>query len=139
MRSCFGSSSCHNTSIHDSGGFLEANLRDNIQKCRFIVTKIELLRKDVERTHLMNGVTKRIEQLLDVEEPVVIAAPTLVSLESRNLIEKVDFLDYLPIETKEFLTNQFLSDIADMTQAIHDNKEETIHDKIKNTHNILKR
>lgn len=111
--------------------FLEANLRDNIQKCRFIVTKIELLRKEVERTHLMNGVTKRIEQLLDVEDPVVIAAPTLVSLESRNLIEKVDFLDYLPIETKEFLTNQFLSDIADMTQAIHDNKEETIHDKIK--------
>lgn len=111
--------------------FFEANLRDNIQKCRFIVTKIELLRKDVERTHLMNGVAKRIEQLLNVEEPVVIAAPTLVSLESRNLIEKVDFLDYLPIETKDFLTNQFLSDIADMTQAIHDNKEETIHDKIK--------
>ena len=87
---------------------MEANLRDNIQKCRFIVTKIELLRKEVERTHLMNGVTKRIEQLLNVEKPLVIAAPTLVSLESRNLIEKVDFLDYLTIETKDFLTNQFL-------------------------------
>lgn len=111
--------------------FLEANLRDNIQKCRFIVTKIELLRKEIERTHLMNGVTKRIEQLLNVGEPVVIAAPTLVSLESRNLIEKVDFLDYLSIETKDFLTNQFLSDIGNMTQEIHDNKEFTINDKIK--------
>lgn len=111
--------------------FLEANLRDNIQKCRFIVTKIELLRKEIERTHLMNGVTKRIEQLLNVEEPIVIAAPTLASLESRNLIEKVDFLDYLSIEIKKFLTNQFLSDIGNMTQEIHDNKEFTINDKIK--------
>lgn len=111
--------------------FLEANLRDNIQKCRFIVTKIELLRREVERTHLINGVTKRIEQLLGIEEPVVIAAPTLASLESRKLVAKVDFLDNLSLETKELMTNQFLSDIANMSQEIHDNKEVTINDKIK--------
>lgn len=111
--------------------FLEANLRDNIQKCKFIVTKIELLRKEIERTHLMNGVTKRIEQLLNIEEPVVIAAPTLVSLESRNLIEKVDFLEHLSPETKELLTNTFMSDVAHMAQEIHNNKEDTIHNKIK--------
>lgn len=111
--------------------FIEANIRDNISKCRFIVTKIELLKKEVERMQLLNGVAKRIEQLLDIDNPIVIAAPTLVSLESRNLIEKVAFLEHLSSETKELLTNQFLADIDNMVQEIHNGKEGTINDKIK--------
>lgn len=111
--------------------FLESNLRDNIQKCRFIVTKIELRRREIERIHLINGLTKRIELLLGVEAPVVIAAPTLASLEYKQLIEKVSFLEHLPNDVKEQLTNQFTSDITAMTKEIHQGKEDTINDKIK--------
>lgn len=111
--------------------FLESNLRDNIQKCRFTITKIEVLRKEVERMHLLKGVSKRIEQLLSVEEPIVIPAPTLASLEFRDLIPKVDFLDFIPIETKAVLTNQFITDIANMKEEIQKGKDSTIFDKIK--------
>ena len=111
--------------------FLEANLLDNIQKCRFLITKIELLRRDVERVHLINGVTKRIEQLLGVENPIVIPAPTLVSLEYRNLIDQVDSLNFMPNETKAMLANQFLSDVSNMKEEIQKGKDETISDKIK--------
>jgi GTPase SAR1 family protein len=111
--------------------FLEANLIDNIDKCRFIITKIELLRKEIERTHLINGVTKRIEQFLGVDNPVVIPAPTLVSLEYYSVIDKVEFLDYLSGDAKEILTNHFFNNIANMKDEIYSNKDNTIHDKIK--------
>lgn len=111
--------------------FLEANLRYSIDKCRFIITKIELLRKEIERTHLINGVTKRIEQLLGVDNPIVIPAPTLVSLEYCSIIDKVEFLDYLSGDAKEILTNHFFNDIANMKDEIHSNKDNVIHDKIK--------
>lgn len=111
--------------------FLETNLLDNIQKCRFLITKIELLRRDVERVHLINGVTKRIEQLLGVENPIVIPAPTLVSLEYRNLIDQVEFLTFMSNETKALLANQFLTDVLNMKEEIQKDKDETISDKIK--------
>ena len=92
---------------------------------------VEVLRKEVERMHLLKGVSKRIEQLLSVEEPIVIPAPTLASLEFRDLIPKVDFLDFIPIETKAVLTNQFITDIANMKEEIQKGKDSTIFDKIK--------
>lgn len=110
--------------------FLEDNLRENVQKCKFVITKIELLRKEIERTHTINGISKRIVQLLNVEDPIVIAAPTLASLEYRGIIDKSEPLDYLSVETKEKMTNTFLADIAKMKDEIHKHKEDTIHDRI---------
>lgn len=111
--------------------FLEDNLRHNIQKCKFVITKIELLRKEIERTHTIKGISNRIVQLLNVEEPVVIAAPTLASLEYRKVIGKAETIDYLSIETKEEMSNTFLKNIKNLKDEIHTHKEDTIHDRIK--------
>ena len=117
--------------------FLDENLRDNIDKCCFVITKTELLKRAIERTHLINGVTKRIEQLLGVNNPVVISAPTLVSLEYRNIIEKVGVLKHLSNDEKKCLSDDFLSNVSQMKEDIQKNKENTINAKIRQLVKVL--
>lgn len=117
--------------------FLDENLRDNIDKCCFVITKTELLKRAIERTHLINGVTKRIEQLLGVNNPVVISAPTLVSLEYRNIIEKVGVLKHLSNDEKKCLSDDFLSNVSQMKEDIQKNKENTINAKIRQFVKVL--
>lgn len=117
--------------------FLDENLRDNIDKCCFVITKTELLKRAIERTHLINGVTKRIEQLLSVNNPVVISAPTLVSLEYRNIIEKVGVLKHLSNDDKKCLSDDFLSNVSQMKEDIQKNKENTINAKIRQLVKVL--
>lgn len=111
--------------------FLEDNIGENLDKCRFIITKIELLRKEIERLQLVNGVSKRIEQYLSINEPTVLPAPTLASLEYKGIIETTNILQHLSYDEKGALTSRFEEDLHQMFDKIQANREITICDKIQ--------
>ena len=111
--------------------FLEDNIGENLDKCRFIITKIELLRKEIERLQLVNGVSKRIEQYLSIDEPTVLPAPTLASLEYKGIIETTNILQHLSCDEKEALTSRFEEDLHQMFDKIQANREITICNKIQ--------
>ena len=109
--------------------FLDANLQDDKDKCIYFITKIELFKKAVERTHIHNGVIQRINSLLYVESPHTILAPTLLSLEQRGITEKSNIIKLTEEESISLATN-FDSDIKNMIKTISENKETTIQHKI---------
>lgn len=109
--------------------FLEENLRYSKDKCIYFITKIELCRKAVERSHIHKGVVQRIHSMLGVESPNTILAPTLLSLEQRGITEKSNIIKLTEEECMS-LASDFDRDVADMIKTISDNKEPTIRQTI---------
>lgn len=109
--------------------FLDENLQESKNKCIYLITKIELIKRAIERTHIYKGVIQRIQTLLDVESPNIILAPTLLSLEYKGITEKSNIIQLSEEECK-FLASNFEKDIDNMIKEISDNKEATIQDKI---------
>lgn len=66
--------------------YVDDNLGDIADKCIYFITKIELIRRAIERTHLLNGVVQRVTNYLNVENPKVVFAPSLLSLEEESVI-----------------------------------------------------
>lgn len=107
-------------------GFIEDNLLPCIDKCFFLITKVELLRKDVERRSFIRGVNSRLKAFLGIENPKTILAPTLLSLEERGLIEKTGILEHLSNEDKCMLSAEFDSDTKRMFNEILSGKDGAI-------------
>lgn len=109
--------------------FLDENLRESKDKCIYFITKIELLKKEIERTHINNSIIQRIHTLLNIESPNTILAPTLLSLEEKGITERSGIIR-LADEERSSMVAKFDSDLKNMIKEIADNKESTIKHKI---------
>ena len=109
--------------------FLDENLQESKDKCIYFITKIELLRKEIERTHISNNIVQRIQTMLKIESPNTIMAPTLLSLEEKGITEKSGIIR-LTDEERVAMVSQFDSDLKRIIKEIADNKESTIKHKI---------
>lgn len=110
--------------------YIEENINDNISKCIFFVTKIEIIRKAVERLQLIKGIGQRIQNYLGVENPNLIMAPTLLSLEERGIVEKSGILTHLQEDEKNNLCTSFDKDVQYMIDEIISQKEKLIQESI---------
>ena len=109
--------------------FLDENLQESKDKCIYFITKIELLRKEIERTHISNNIVQRIQTMLKIESPNTIMAPTLLSLEEKGITEKSGIIR-LTNEERVAMVSQFDSELKRIIKEIADNKESTIKHKI---------
>lgn len=112
--------------------FVENNLEACKDKCYFLITKVELLRKEVERRSLIKGVNTRLDAFLGIEDPKTLLAPTLLSLEERNIIERTGLLEHLSDEERLLLSSEFNLDISDMFGEIAKDKKSTINATLTN-------
>lgn len=111
--------------------YVDDNLGDVADKCIYFITKIELIRRAIERTHLQRGVIQRITSYLNVENPHVVFAPSLLSLEEKSVVEKTGITDHLSDDERRELCSQFESDINGILVQIHNEREQAINDKIQ--------
>lgn len=110
--------------------FISDNLGHCIDYCSFLLTKIELLRKDKERDELMTGVSIRLQYSLDIDDPHIIAAPTLLSLEERGIIEPTGKLTHLSKEQRACLSDNFNRDIIQLFQNLSEKKQSAIYSTV---------
>lgn len=111
--------------------YVDDNLGDIADKCIYIITKIELIRRAIERIHMLNGVTQRVNNYLNVERPHVIFAPSLLSLEEKGIVEKNGRTAHLSNDERLELCSQFEADINSILNQIHNEREQTIKNKIQ--------
>lgn len=110
--------------------FISDNLGHCIDYCSFLLTKIELLRKDKERDELMTGVSIRLQYSLDIDDPHIISAPTLLSLEERGIIEPTGKLTHLSKEQRACLSDNFNRDIIQLFQNLSEKKQSAIYSTV---------
>jgi len=112
--------------------FIDDNFSEEIKRrCYYFVTKIELIRRHIERQNHIKGISKRLYAMMDLDyEPKVFMAPTLVSLEYRNIIPASKILSHLDSKDFEMLSNQFQNDICQITKEIESTKEDAINERI---------
>jgi len=110
--------------------FISENLEHCIDYCHFLLTKIELVRKESERNELLNGMAIRLQYSLDIDNPHIIPAPTLLSLEERHIIEPSEKLGHLSIEQRTTLINNYNKDVIQLFQHLNEKKELAIQKTI---------
>lgn len=118
--------------------YVDDNLGDIADKCIYFITKIELIRRAIERTHLLNGVVQRVTNYLNVENPKVVFAPSLLSLEEKGVVEKTGITEHLSENEQIELCSQFESDINNILDQIYNEREQTIKDKIQRLTSFLR-
>lgn len=111
--------------------YVDDNLGDVADKCIYFITKIELIRRAIERTHLQKGVVQRVTNYLNVENPKVVFAPSLLSLEEKGVVEKTGRTEHLSDDERLELCSQFETEINSIIGQIHNEREQTINDKIQ--------
>lgn len=111
--------------------YLDDNFGEVTDKCIYIITKIELIRKSVERLHVHKAAVQRIHNFLGVETPQVIMAPSLLSLEESGVIEKTHLTDHLSSEERKTLCSNYKADISQIAKKIYQEKEITIKQRIR--------
>ena len=111
--------------------YVDDNLGDVADKCIYIITKIELIRRAIERTHMQKGIAQRITSYLNVESPKVVFAPSLLSLEEKGIVEKTGRTEHLSDDERLELCSQFETEINSIIGQIHNEREQTINDKIQ--------
>lgn len=111
--------------------YVDDNLGDVADRCIYFITKIELIRRAIERTHMQKGVAQRITSYLNVENPHVVFAPSLLSLEEKGVVEKDGRTEHLSDNERLELCSQFESEINSIIDQIHNEREQTINDKIQ--------
>ena len=111
--------------------YVDDNLGDITDKCIYFITKIELIRRAIERVHMQKDVAQRITSFLNVEKPHVVFAPSLLFLEEKGVVEKTGRTEHLSDEERRELCTQFESDINSILDQIHNEREQTINDKIQ--------
>lgn len=118
--------------------YVDDNLGDVADKCIYFITKIELIRRSIERIHMQKVVAQRITSYLNVGNPHVVFAPSLLSLEEKGVVEKTGRTEHLSNEERRDLCSQFKSDINCIMDQIHYEREQTINDKIQRLTSSLK-
>lgn len=118
--------------------YVDDNLGDIADKCIYFITKIELIRRAIERTHLLNGVVQRVTNYLNVENPKVVFAPSLLSLEEKGVVDKTGITEHLSENEQIELCSQFESDINNILDQIYNEREQTIKDKIQRLTSFLR-
>lgn len=111
--------------------YVEENLGDVAEKCIFIITKIELIRRPIERIQIPRVVSQRISNMLGIEDPQVLLAPSLLSLEERGVVNKSDILKHLSEEERKTMCSDYDKAIDKLLKKIEDEKETTIQYKIR--------
>lgn len=111
--------------------YVDDNLGDVADRCIYFITKIELIRRAIERTHMQKGVAQRITSYLNVENPHIVFAPSLLSLEEKGVVEKDGRTEHLSDDERLELCSQFESEINSIIDQIHNEREQTINDKIQ--------
>lgn len=111
--------------------YVDDNLGDVADRCIYFITKIELIRRAIERTHMQKCVAQRITSYLNVENPHVVFAPSLLSLEEKGVVEKDGRTEHLSDDERLELCSQFESEINSIIDQIHNEREQTINDKIQ--------
>jgi len=111
--------------------YLDENLGEVANKCIYLITKIELIRKAVERSQIQKVAAQRINSFLCVENPQVFLAPSLLSLEERGIIERSGFTDHLSPDERKSLCSNYTSDIKRIVDKIYREKGSTIKHKIQ--------
>lgn len=102
--------------------FISENLEHCINYCHFLVTKIEMI-KERERQNHLAGVAKRLISMNEIDNPHVIAAPTLLSLENRGIIEQTGLLNGLSSNEIEYLMSKYDKDISNLFAHINESKD----------------
>lgn len=110
--------------------FISENLEHCLDYCYFLLTKIELVRKESERNELLKGMAIRLQYSLEIDDPQIIPAPTLLSLEERHIIEPAKILGHLSIEQRANLLNNYNRDMVQLFQHLNEKKELAIHSTI---------
>lgn len=111
--------------------YVDDNLGDVVDRCIYFITKIELIRRAIERSHMQKGVAQRITSYLNVENPHVVFAPSLLSLEEKGVVEKTGRTEHLSDNERLELCSQFETEINSIIGQIHNEREQTINDKIQ--------
>lgn len=111
--------------------FIDENFSQDIKdKSYFLVTKVELLRKEIERIGLIKGLKQRLMVMNDINDPNLYMAPTFLSLEQKKVIQPSGLLSHLSETEKSTMSEQFERDVKDIICDIEATKEETINKRI---------
>ncbi len=72
----------------------------------------------------------RLQYSLDIDEPHIIPAPTLLSLEERKIIEPTEQLAHLSVAQRTNLLNNYNRDMVQLFHHLNEKKESAIHTTI---------
>ena len=111
--------------------FIDENFSQDIKdKSYFLISKVELLLKEIDRVGLIKGLKRRLMVMNDINEPKLFMAPTLLSLEQKKITQPSGLLSHLNETEKTTLTERFEKDLKTIISDIEAIKEETINRKI---------
>lgn len=103
--------------------FINENLNNISDKCFFVVTKLELMRRARDREMVLENISKRITSELNIENPKVYPAPSLIF--SENTIEKTDaseLFKYFKQEDVASFINEFFETETQIYSFLKENK-----------------
>lgn len=113
--------------------YIESHLKDQIDKCIFVVTKVELLNDYDELPRLMKVVKKRLENSLVISEPIVLAMPTLMHLEEVDIkMTKTGLLDDISSENKTMLLELFDESVNKVWNTLQEKRKDFVKKKLVN-------
>lgn len=110
--------------------YINANVKEYIGNCIFVVTKVELLDDLDELPRLMKVIKKRLSNGLEIDNPIVIPMPTLLYLKNVDLDTNIKLLDNLPEENKDFLLRIYEQGLQEIYGILVDNRERYIKNKL---------
>ena len=116
--------------------FISENLEHFISHCHFLVTKIEMIKESERQKHLI-GVANRLITMNELNNPHVIAAPTLLSLEERGIIERTGLLNELSKNERDSLISQYDNDVSNLFAHINKNKDTSKIETVARQFHIL--
>lgn len=110
--------------------YINANVKEYIDNCIFVVTKVELLDELDELPRLLKVIKKRLSNGLEIDNPIVIPMPTLLYLKSVDLNTDIKLLDNLSDESKDFLLEIYEKGLQEIYGILVDNRERYIKNKL---------
>lgn len=110
--------------------YINANVKEYIDNCIFVVTKVELLDDLDELPRLLKVIKKRLTNGLEIDNPIVIPMPTLLYLKNADLDTDIKLLDDLPEERKDYLLGIYEQGLQEIYAILVDNRERYIKNKL---------
>ena len=103
--------------------YIQKNIENYKKKCIFAVTKVELLDDQDELPGLLEWITKKLEDRLEIESPVVIPMATFLHLKEVDDELTTSFLDEINEDTKTILLNMYEEGVQVLTKVLRERRE----------------
>lgn len=110
--------------------YVNGNIKEYIDNCIFVVTKVELLDDIEELPRLMKVIKKRLENGLDISNPIVLPMPTLLYLKNVDTDVKITLLEDIDEENRLALLNLYKQGYEEIYNILDKNREQYLRKKL---------